>query len=65
MGIQPTCCVSLILEEHRGSDLPERPTSTVSTSIRGSGSLGVPALGEVIGDRFDLEVEFIDLPNEV
>jgi dinuclear metal center YbgI/SA1388 family protein len=27
--------------------------------------LGVLALGEVIRDRFDLEVEFIDLPNEV
>lgn len=27
--------------------------------------LGVLALGEVIGDRFDVEVEFIDLPNEV
>ena len=26
--------------------------------------LGVLALGEVIRDRFDLEVEFIDLPNE-
>jgi len=27
--------------------------------------LGVLALGEVLGDRFDVEVEFIDLPNEV
>lgn len=27
--------------------------------------LGVLALGEVIRERFDLEVEFIDLPNEV
>jgi len=27
--------------------------------------LGVLALGEVIRDRFDVEVEFIDLPNEV
>jgi len=27
--------------------------------------LGVLALGDVIGDRFDVEVEFIDLPNEV
>jgi dinuclear metal center YbgI/SA1388 family protein len=27
--------------------------------------LGVVALGEVIAERFDVEVEFIDLPNEV
>ena len=27
--------------------------------------LGVLALGEVIGDRLDVEVEFLDLPNEV
>jgi dinuclear metal center YbgI/SA1388 family protein len=27
--------------------------------------LGVLALGQVIGDRFDVEVEFFDLPNEV
>jgi dinuclear metal center YbgI/SA1388 family protein len=27
--------------------------------------LGVLALGEVIGERFDVEVEFLDLPNEV
>jgi len=27
--------------------------------------LGVLALGEVIRDRFDVEVEFLDLPNEV
>jgi dinuclear metal center YbgI/SA1388 family protein len=27
--------------------------------------LGVLALGEVIGERFDVDVEFVDLPNEV
>ena len=27
--------------------------------------LGVLALGDMIGERFDMEVEFIDLPNEV
>jgi len=27
--------------------------------------LGVLALGDVIRDRFDVEVEFVDLPNEV
>jgi len=30
-----------------------------------SEKLGVLALGDVIGGQFDVEVEFLDLPNEV
>ena len=33
--------------------------------IAARGRLGELALGDVIRDRFDVEVEFIDLPNEV
>jgi hypothetical protein len=59
------CSPGRIHADQALKQLREAGISFIAGGHYNTEKLGVLALGEVISDRFDVEVESIDLPNEV